>query len=111
MEDDILKEIFKFLTKLLLNSMNYTVRKIQNFWAADVPISFSVILLEFISNLPEKFRNNTSKFLELPSIKPESLLKNSESKKRSERPQVRFVPAVSRLEGKRVNHYTVVDLL
>ena len=69
-----------------------------------------VMFLEFISNLPEKFRDNTCEIQELPSKKPETFLKNSESKKKSERPQVVFHPTVSPLAVEHANFCMVVDV-
>ena len=47
-----------------------------NFIASNVPKFLPVMFLEFISDLPEKFRNITCEILELPSKKPETFLKN-----------------------------------
>ena len=67
------------------------------------------MFLEFISNLPYKFRNITCEIQELPSKKLETFLKNSESKK-SERPRLVFDPMISRSAVERANHCTVLDL-
>ena len=44
---------------------------------------FIVIFLEFISNFNEKFRNITCEIQKLPSKKPETFLKSSESNKKA----------------------------
>ena len=61
------------------------------------------MFLELISNLSEKFRNIT-----LPSKKLETFLKKLERKKED---KWGFNPTISRFEGERANHYTVLDLL
>ena len=65
--------------------------------------------LEFISNLLEKFRNISCEIQELLSKKPETFLRNLESKKKSERPLVEFDPTISCLAVERSNHYTAQE--
>ena len=67
------------------------------------------MFLEFVYNLPEKFRNITCKIQELPSKKPEMFLKNLEGKK-NKRPRVVFYSMISYLEVQRAKHCTELNL-
>ena len=69
------------------------------------------MFLEFISNLPEKFRNISYEIQELPSEKPEMFLKNWESKKEENDRKWGLDPIISGMEGERSNHHTVLILL
>ena len=60
---------------LLIKSRNVP----ENFRAANVYLP--IMFLEFMSNLPKKFRNITCESPELPSKKIETFLKNSKTEK------------------------------
>ena len=64
------------------------------------------MFLEFIRNLPEKFRIIICEIQELPSKSPEIFMKNSE-RKISQRLQVGIEPAILSVEVKHANLYAL----
>ena len=68
------------------------------------------MLLEFIGNLSEKFRNIACEIQELSSKTPGTFLKNSEEKQKSSRSQEGFDPSSLRFDVEHSNHYVMLNL-